>query len=78
MTAEQYYDYIKDVGGGTLYYLARKKDSQTEYVFEPLIIDTKNRDLSIRILQRAMSHPDFIAFPGTPEMYDFLKEVEKQ
>lgn len=74
-TAEQYYEAIKHVGAGSLFYLSRKDGSNTEFVFEPLLIDTKDRDLTIKILQRAMEHPDFIAFPGTPEAYEFLNEV---
>lgn len=73
-TAEEFYDVIQHVGAGTLYYLARKGKSKTEFVFEPLIIDTKNKNLTINILKRAMEHPNFIAFPGTPEMNAFLDE----
>lgn len=72
-TAEDFYEAIKHVGAGSLYYLVRKKGSETEFIFEPLVIDTKDRELTIKILQRAMKHPDFIAFPGTPEAYDFMK-----
>lgn len=71
-TAEEYYEAIKHVGAGSLYYL--KKKSDTEFIFEPLIIDTKNKDLTIKILKRAMLEPDFIAFPGTPEAYEFMNE----
>lgn len=74
-TAEEYYEAIKHVGAGSLYYLSKKKNSSTEFVFEPLVIDTKDRDLTIKILQRAMEHPDFIAFPGTPEAYSFMQEA---
>ena len=72
-TAESFYEAIKHVGAGSLYYLTRKQDSNTEFVFEPLLIDTSNRDLTIKILQRAMNEPNFIAFPGTPEAYEFIK-----
>lgn len=71
-TAENFYEAIKHVGAGSLYYLTRKKDSDTEFVFEPLLIDTANKDLTIKILQRAMNEPNFIAFPGTPEAYEFI------
>ncbi len=74
-TAESFYEYISDTGAGTLYYLARKSGSQNEFIFEPLIIDTKKKDLTIRILKRTMDHPDFVAFPGTPEMFAFMDEV---
>jgi hypothetical protein len=74
-TAKDFYQAIKDVGAGSLYYLVRKKDSETEFVFEPLLIDTTNEDLCIKILQRAMNEPNFIAFPGTPEAYEFINEV---
>ncbi len=74
-TAESFYECLDSVGAGTLYYLTRKSGSQNEYVLEPLIIDTKKKDLTIRILKRTMDHPDFIAFPGTPEMFAFLKET---
>ena len=72
-TAENFYEAIKHVGAGSLYYLTRKKDSKTDFVFEPLVIDTKDKDLTVKILQRAMDHPDFIAFPGTPEAYEFMR-----
>lgn len=72
-TAESFYEAIKHVGAGSLYFLTKKEDSDTEFIFEPLMIDTKDRDLTIKILQRAMSRPDFIAFPGTPEAYEFIR-----
>lgn len=72
-TAETFFEAIKHVGAGSLYYLVRKKDSDTEFIFEPLVIDTKDKDLTIKILQRAMDRPDFIAFPGTPEAYEFMR-----
>lgn len=72
-TAESFYEAIKHVGAGSLYYLVRKKDSETEFIFEPLVIDTKDKELTVKILQRAMDHPDFIAFPGTPEAYEFMR-----
>jgi hypothetical protein len=72
-TAENFYEAIKHIGAGSLYYLVRKKGSDTEFVFEPLVIDTKDRDLTVKILQRTMEHPDFIAFPGTPEAYEFMR-----
>jgi hypothetical protein len=72
-TAENFYEAIKHIGAGSLYYLVRKKGSDTEFVFEPLVIDTKDRDLTIKILQRTIEHRDFIAFPGTPEAYEFMR-----
>lgn len=74
-TAEEYYEAIKTVGAGTLYYLTEKKGSKDEFVFEPIVIDTKNKDLTIRILKRAMLEPNFIAFPGTLEMDQFANPV---
>jgi len=74
-TAENYYEAIQDVGAGTLYYLTRKQDTQHEYVLEPLIIDTKKKELTLKILQRAMEQSNFIAFPGTPEMHAFMDET---
>lgn len=71
-TAEDFYEAIKHVGAGSLYYL--KKKSDTEFIFEPLIIDTNNKDLTIKILKRVMLESDFIAFPGTPEAYEFMNE----
>ena len=71
-TAEDFYEAIKHVGAGSLYYL--KKKSDTEFIFEPLIIDTRNKDLTIKILKRVMLEPDFIAFPETPEAYEFMNE----
>lgn len=73
-TAEEYYNIIEHIGAGTLFYLVRKGKSNTEYVFEPLIIDTKNKNLTLNILKRAMDNPSFIAFPGTPEAYEFMKD----
>ncbi len=75
-TAESFYEAIEHVGAGTIYYLTRKDSSSNEFIFEPLIIDTKNKELTTRILQRAMEQKGFIAFPGTPEMYEFLEETE--
>jgi hypothetical protein len=74
-TAKEFYQAIKQAGAGSLYYLVRKKDKTDEFVFEPLVIDTKDEDLTIKILQRTMERPDFIAFPGTPEAYEFMNEV---
>lgn len=74
-TAEDFYEAIKHVGAGSLYFLVRKKDKSDEFVFEPLVLDTKDENLTIKILQRTMERPDFIAFPGTPEAYEFMNEV---
>ena len=71
-TAEDFFEAIKHIGAGSLYYLKRK--SETEFIFEPVIIDTKNKDLTINILKRIMLEPDFIAFPGTAEAYEFINE----
>ena len=71
-TAEDFFEAIKHVGAGSLYYLKRK--SETEFIFEPVIIDTKNKDLTLNILKRIMLEPDFIAFPGTAEAYEFINE----
>jgi len=71
-TAEDFFEAIKHIGAGSLYYLKRK--SETEFIFEPVIIDTKNKDLTINILKRVMLESDFIAFPGTAEAYEFINE----
>ena len=71
-TAENFFEAIKHIGAGSLYYLKRK--SETEFVFEPVIIDTKNKDLTVNILKRVMLEPEFIAFPGTAEAYEFINE----
>ena len=73
-TAEAYYEALGEVAG-TLFYLNRKDGSAEEYILEPLIIDTKNRDLTIKALQRIMDNPNFIAFPGTLEFNEFMNEV---
>jgi hypothetical protein len=73
-TAEAYYEAIAHMGAGSLYYLIRKDGSEVEFIFEPLIVDTNNKDQTINILKRAMQHPNFIAFPGTPEMITFIDE----
>ena len=73
-TAEAYYEALGEVAG-TLFYLNRKDGSAEEYILEPLIIDTKNKDLTIKALQRIMDNPNFIAFPGTLEFNEFMNEV---
>lgn len=73
-SAQTYYYALGDVAG-TLFYLNRKDDSTEEYILEPLIIDTKNKDLTIKALQRIMDTPNFIAFPGTFEFVEFMNEV---
>ena len=72
-TAEDFYEAIKHIGAGSLYYLVRKERSKEEFIFEPVIVDTKDKDLTINILKRVMLNPDFIAFPGTPEAYEFMR-----
>lgn len=72
-SAEDFFEAIKDIGAGSLYYISKKVGSETEFVFEPVIIDTKNKELTIRVLKRVMMDPNFIAFPGTPEAYEFLR-----
>lgn len=74
-TAKEYYEALGEVAG-TLFYLNRKNGSTEEYILEPLLIDTKNKDLTIKALQRVMDNPDFIAFPGTEEFVNFMNEVE--
>ena len=74
-TAKDFYEAIKHAGAGSLYFLVRTKDKPDEFVFEPLVLDTKDENLTIKILQRTMERPDFIAFPGTPEAYEFMNEV---
>ena len=73
-TAESFYEAIKHLGAGSLYYLTKKEGSNREFIFEPLVIDARDRELTVKILQRAMDHPNFIAFPGTPEAYEFMRE----
>jgi hypothetical protein len=73
-TAEEYYQALGEVAG-TLFYLNRKEGSTEEYILEPLLIDTKNKDLTIKALQRIMDNPNFIAFPGTLEFNEFMNEV---
>ena len=72
-SAEDFFEAIKHIGAGSLYYISKKTGSETEFVFEPVIIDTKNKDLTVRVLKRIMMEPNFIAFPGTPEAYEFLR-----
>lgn len=75
-TAEDFYEAIKHIGAGSLYYITKKEGSKDEFVFEPVIIDTKDKDLTIRVLKRVMLSPNFIAFPGTPEAYEFLSSSD--
>jgi len=74
-SAEEYYDLLPDKGSGQLFYLTRK--SENEYVLESVIIDTSKRIETINRLKRVMLQPNFIAFPGTPEMQAFVDEVEE-
>lgn len=74
-TAESFYEEIKHVGAGSLYYLTRKDNKPDEFIFEPLVIDTRDKELTIKILQRAMEHQNFIAFPGTQEAYSFMNDL---
>ena len=73
-TAEDYYKALGEVAG-TLFYLNRKDGSTEEYILEPLILDTKNKALTLKALQRVMDNPNFIAFPGTSEFTNFMDEV---
>ena len=73
-TAKEYYDAL-GFAVGTLFYLTRKNGSTEEYVLEPLLVDTKNKDLTIKALQRVMDNPNFIGFPGTKEFTNFVNEV---
>ena len=73
-TAEDYFDMMPDRGAGQLFYLTRK--SESEFVLESVIIDTGKRVETINRLKRVMLQPNFIAFPGTPEMYAFMDETE--
>ena len=73
-TAEEYYQALGQIAG-TLFYLNRKEGSKEEYILEPLLIDTKNKDLAIKALQRIIDNPNFIGLPGTKEFTDFMDEV---
>lgn len=73
-SAEEYFQALGD-NAGTLFYLKRKDGSDSEFVFESVIIDAKKKDLTIRVLKRTMQDPNFIAFPGTPEFYEFVNEA---
>ena len=73
-TAKEYYEAL-GAAVGTLFYLNRKNGSTEEYILEPLLVDTKNKDLTIKALQRVMDNPNFIGFPGTPEFTKFMDEV---
>ena len=73
-TAKEYYEAL-GAAAGTLFYLNRKNGSTEEYILEPLLVDTKNKDLTIKALQRVMDNPDFIGFPGTKEFANFVNEV---
>ena len=73
-TAKEYYDAL-GAAAGTLFYLNRKDGSAEEYILEPLLVDTKNKDLTIKALQRVMDNPNFIGFPGTKEFTNFVNEV---
>jgi len=74
-TAKEYYEAL-GAAAGTLFYLNRKEGSTEEYILEPLLVDTKNKDLTIKALQRVMDNPNFIGFPGTKEFTDFINEVD--
>lgn len=72
-TAEDFYEAIQHLGAGSLYYLTRKEYGKDEFIFEPVIVDPKDKTLTINILKRVMANPNFIAFPGTPEAYEFMQ-----
>ena len=71
-SAEDYYELIKDIGPGQLFYLTHKENN--EYLFECLIVDTIKKTETINRLKRAMLDPKFIGFPGTPEFNTFIEE----
>ena len=73
-TAKDYYQAL-GAAAGTLFYLTRKHGTTEEYILEPLLVDTKNKDLTIKALQRVMDSPNFIGFPGTLEFNEFMNEV---
>ncbi len=72
-SAEEYYELIKDMGPGQLFYLTHK--GENEYLFECVIVDTIKKTETINRLKRAMLEPNFIGFPGTPEFNTFLEEA---
>ena len=73
-TAKEYYEAL-GAAAGTLFYLNRKDGSTEEYILEPLLVDTKNKDLTIKALQRVMDNTNFIGFQGTKEFTNFVNEV---
>lgn len=80
-SALDYYNAVMQKEGqvekaGTLFYVAQKPGTKDEYVLESVIVDFGKKDLCLKILERTMKHPDFIAFPGTPEFYEFIKTIE--
>ena len=38
-------------------------------------LNNKNKDLTIKALQKVMDNPNFIGFPGTKEFTNFVNEV---
>ena len=76
VTAQEYYDLIKDqiTEPGQLFFLT-KTDKEEEYLFNSVIINPDDEEgKTVRKLQRVMDDPKFVAFPGTPEMEEFIKE----
>lgn len=71
-TAEEYYEAIKNVGPGKLFYLTKRNNE--EFVFEFVVVDTTKKTETVNRLKRVMLDENFIAFPGTPEMMEFMQQ----
>lgn len=70
-TPEEYYELVKDMGPGQLFYLTHGKEKD-EYLFDCVIVDTSKREETINRLTRAAQSKGFIGFPGTPEFNEFI------
>jgi len=75
ISPEEYYEAIKEVGEGSLYYLVSKPNIKDEFIWEPVHINTKNKEQTINTLTRVSQKPNFIAFPGTAEHSKIVNDL---
>ena len=71
-TPEEYYELVKDMGPGQLFYLTHGEKAE-DCVFDYVVVDTHKKDETISRLTRVSQLPGFIGFPGTPEFNEFIE-----
>lgn len=72
-SAEEYYDVVKEMGPGQLFYLVKGKE-ESDLIFDYVVVDTSKEAETINRLKRIMQLPGFIGFPGTPEFNAFIED----